>query len=315
MAEALRPFGWQALAVPPELNLAGRRPLIARFRPDILVFQQCRHPLNDAAFSFGLPYVVDTDDADFHLPVPGLPERLDRTVRGAAGVIAGSRYLRDWHAGNCPDAVVIWTGTPISDTPFPDHAAREAEHGRVSSWAQANPLSYAAELEFVIALENGLRARGSRHRLRLYGIDTAEQRQQITQRFSPDSELDLRPTLPYGAFLKSLREVSLGLSPIIAETPFSQGKSFGKILGYLDAGVPVISSDAADHALFFRPETGVVSNDPATWEEAALRLLGSAAARDRMARAAEAQFRERLSMTAAAARVDTCLRGLLAKGA
>ena len=116
------------------------------------------------------------------------------------------------------------------------------------------------------------------------------------------------------AFLASLRDVAVGLSPIVAASPFSQGKSFGKILGYLDAGVPVIASDEADHALFFTAESGVVSNDPAVWEAAVARLLDDGAARAAMAGAARADMQRRLSVAAAAARLDGVLRGLLAGG-
>ena len=81
MAEALAARGWQAACISPLVRQAGRRRIIKSFAPDLLVFQQCRHPLNAAEHAQGIPYVLDTDDADFYLDIPGLKERLDRTSR------------------------------------------------------------------------------------------------------------------------------------------------------------------------------------------------------------------------------------------
>lgn len=311
MAEALGAFGWQAAAVPPILKRGGRRRVVRLFRPDLLVFQQCRHALNDGAQAFGRPYVLDTDDADFYLTVPGLAERLERTSRGARGVIAGSRFLRDWHAGRNPRTGIIWTGTPISDGRRPPHAERAPDGVPVLAWAQAKPLTYTEELAFVLDLARRLQRRGTGFRLRFYGIATEDEARALRDRIPAGIPVELIAPLSYPEFLVSLREVAVGLSPIIASSPFSRGKSFGKILGYLDARVPVITSDEADHALFFTPETGVVSNDPDRWETEAARLLASPAARDAMSAAAFETFTRELSLTAAAAKTDRVLRALL----
>jgi hypothetical protein len=311
IVEALRPFGWVAGAVPGTVNRRGRGRIIRRFRPDLLVFQQCRHPLNDGDVAFGIPYVVDTDDADFHLEIPGLAERLERTVRGARGVIAGGAYIRDHHKRLNSNVTVIWTGTPISKDPWPRHLEREAKGPPVVAWAQARPLDYPRELEFIVKVDARMRSAGSRHRLRLYGIDNEADQQELTHRFSSDALIEFLPTLGYQEFLASLRDVSVGLCPLILDSPFSRGKSFGKILGYLDAGVPVIASDAADHARFFDADSGVISDDIDTWVQAALALLADPAQRDRMAERAHAALHQRLSVEAAAARTDTFLRKLL----
>ena len=118
--------------------------------------------------------------------------------------------------------------------------------------------------------------------------------------------------MPYDRFLCALDDVAVGLSPICPETPFSRGKSFGKVLAYLDRGVPVIASDEADHSLFFTPGTGIIGNDPALWAEAVEGLLGDAAARQAMADAGHAALCARLSTAAAARQVDRLLRGLIA---
>ncbi|MEY8842268.1 hypothetical protein AB9K41_24835, partial [Cribrihabitans sp. XS_ASV171] len=59
--------------------------------------------------------------------------------------------------------------------------------------------------------------------------------------------MELKPFMSYDEFLASLRDVAVGLSPVHPDSDFSKGKSFGKILAYLDAKVPVICSEAVDH--------------------------------------------------------------------
>jgi hypothetical protein len=305
MAEALRPLGWTTLCLPAQLEAVQRRRVLGRFDPDLLVYQTARHALNDDRHAFGHRFVLDLDDADFL--DPAMQPRLDRTAAAAAGVIAGSRFVRDWAAALNPRTAVVWTGTPVSRGPRPPHSARAP----ILAWAQASPVGYPAELDFVVGLHRRLRARGLAHRLRLYGIATPAERAQMIARFDGDSTIETLPPMRYDAFLASLREVAVGLSPIIAASAFSRGKSFGKILGYLDAQVPVIASDEADHALFFTAGSGVVTNDPAVWDDTAAALLTDPARRQRMADAAFAALNDRLSVAAAASQVDRFLRRLL----
>ncbi len=305
IAETLVEVGWNTVVVPKQLTLAQRRRLVARFNPDILVFQQCRHALNDAPYTFGKPYVLDIDDADFVDET--FRARIVRMLRGARGVIAGSRFIADW-CGQYNDTVkVVWTGTPVSVGTRPDHADRPP----VIAWAQRAPLRYPFELEFATTFYHRLKATGREFSLRLYGANSPEERAEIRRHFGTDPNLVVFPRLGYDDFLLSLRGVSIGLSPIITEAEFSKGKSFGKILGYLDAKVPVIVSEEADHALFFTPESGVVSNDLDVWVEQAGQMLDSAELRNQMADNAFRAFEGELTIEAAARKVDQFLRSLV----
>ena len=116
---------------------------------------------------------------------------------------------------------------------------------------------------------------------------------------------------PYKTFLAGLDNVAIGLAPLCPQTPFSRGKSFGKVLAYLDRGVPVVASDAGEHAGFFTPATGVISNDTEVWVAQILRLLDDPAARHQIADAAHARFCRDLSVGAAAAGVDRVLRSVI----
>lgn len=308
VSEELRNFGWTSACLSHVIKAKQRERLIKIFDPDVLVFQQCRHAENDIDRSYGYPVVLDTDDADFHLNnIPGLKERLDRTSRGAAGVMVGSQYLQGWHAKRCSNTEIIWTGSPSMSGPRKPHTHRD----KILAWAQAAPLSYEKELDFVIALDAQLRLSGSDHRLRFYGIATPQQEAELRGMFKTASHVETVPPLTYDDYLTSLQDVAVGLSPVMSQTEFSRGKSFGKVLGYLDAKVPAIVSDEADHAQFFEPETGVVTNDISVWRQSALDLLASPERRTAMSDAAYDAFQQQLSLRAAATKVDRFLRQTL----
>jgi hypothetical protein len=59
VALALRRQGWRTMTIPPQLALSQRRRMVRLFNPDILVFQQCRHPLNDVGHAFAKPFVLE----------------------------------------------------------------------------------------------------------------------------------------------------------------------------------------------------------------------------------------------------------------
>lgn len=295
------------------VKLSGRKRIIRCYRPDLLVFQQCRHSLNDGDLRYGVPYVLDTDDADFYLTIPDLPERLERTSRHAAGIMAGSRFLRDWHSQRNPNTTVIWTGTRVSSVPQPRHPDRQSGNLPILAWAQAKPLDYHEELDLVLRLVAELQKRRTSFTLRLYGVAGPQDAERLKQRVPQAVRLELIPPMTYDDFLASLRDVAVGLSPIISASPFSRGKSFGKILGYLDARVPVIASDEGDHALFFDGRNGVVSNNLDEWAETASRWLRDPEERQQVSDAAFVDFQRRLSLDAAAARTDTFLRSIIGR--
>lgn len=311
MADALSSLGWQTSCVSPLVRADGRRRIIASFAPDLLIFQQSRHPLNAPEHAYGVPYVLDTDDADFYLKTPGLAERLERTSRKAAGVIAGSRFLRDWHAERCSQSAVVWTGSPVSIGERIRHDQRERHAAPILAWAQAKPLAYREELDFVARLVTRVRERQAGFVLRCYGISSPSEADELRSRLPPNVPVQTLPPLPYPDFVRSLNDVAVGLSPVMAQSPFSRGKSFGKILGYLDAQVPIIASDEADHALFFDGKNGIVSNSLDEWSDWTVRLLTSAADRQAMADRAFADFQTRLSLQAAAERTDRFLRRMI----
>lgn len=322
MAEHLRGYGWSALSLPAGLGIAQRRRVLRLFAPDLVVLQKCRHPGDRVEHLAPFAFVLDIDDADFL--DPALSEIMRDVARSARGVIAGSQFLADWARPLNPATEVVWTGSEPTPGPHPPHDARAP----IVTWAQASPMRYRNEFDFVCAVLRAVKAAGADFRFRLYGCTgTAEERAAIAPLEAAGIPVESLAPMEYGRFLHSLRDCAVGLSAISPDSPYSQGKSFGKILGYLDAKVPVICSDAADHAAFFfskptgsdanvappqdTPELGFVTNDEDAWRDAIVALLKDPARRQRISDAAHHAFVHRLSLDAAARRTDRVLRAYL----
>ena len=306
ISDHLNAAGWRSVVVPKHLGLGQRNRLLRLFRPDVVVLQKCRHRLNRIEHFQGQRVVLDIDDADFF--DPALTSVMEAAAGGATGVICGSRFIRDWARQFNRNTEVVWTGTPISHGPWPAHADRR----KIVTWAQSNPLAYPKEFVFITRLLVSARAQVGPFALRLYGWHAPHDHPSLAPFRDAEIELELRGTLPYDDFVMSLREVAVGLSPVMVQSEFSRGKSFGKVLAYLDAKVPVICSDEADHSEFFDAATGIVSNDFSVWKAGLQMLLTDHTRRQAMADAAHAEFCQRLSTRVAAERVDAFLRKSMA---
>jgi hypothetical protein len=274
--------------------------------PDVLLVKGSRHPLNRREYFEDYPYVVDLDDADFYDPAH--TKILTDLARGSSGFIAGSSFIRDWATQFCDNAEVIWTGTRPSAGWHTPHAKREP----ILTWAQSAPVSYGSERAFIAEVLERVLEHIPRLRLRLYGRKPGEDSSALTGLLRPEIDLEWLPLMPYDDFLRSLRETAVGLSPVMIKNKFSRGKSFGKVLGYLDAKVPVICSDEVDHSLFFTPETGIVSNDPDIWADSVVTLLNDPTKRQVLSDAAYEIFLHHLSNKAAVSRTSHYLHHIIA---
>jgi hypothetical protein len=302
----LRGLGWRCIVLSPRLTLAQRIRFLKAAAPDLIVMQGARHALNRPDYYTGVPIVYDLDDADFHLP--HLATATEQAMPQVVAVLAGSQYIADWcDAARARNVHVVWTGAPVSSVSHVPHSRR----GAVVAWAQTRPMTYTREAEWVRCV---VRRLGQRHpglTLRLFDRRPTDDPSFADSFAGAGVAVDWRASQSYGRYLQSLNDVAVGLAPLAHETPFSRGKSFGKILAYLDRRVPVIASDVGEPARFFTPATGIVSNERAVWCDGASRLLLDAGARTRMTERAFGQFRHRLSIDAAARRVDVVLRDVL----
>ena len=308
MATALRPLGWQTLVLPPKLTLAQRHRLLARLSPDVVVMQGARHALNRPRLYPGHTIVFDMDDADFHLPHLSTPVR--RAMGDVAAVTAGSSYVADWCArAGAPETHVVWTGSPVSL----EFRRAQAVRPPVIAWAQTRPMTYTREADFVREVTTRIAACRPGVTLRLFDRRPGDDPGFAASFHAPGLSVEWQSFTGYSDYLAGFGDVALGLAPLCPESPFSRGKSFGKVLAYLDARVPVIASDAGEHRAFFTERTGVVSNDRDHWVSAACHLLSDGERRGEMAGAAFEAYRRQLSISAAARRLDRILGRLIAQ--
>ena len=306
LAQGLRSFGWRTLVLPPSLGLQQRLRLLHGAGADVVVMQGARHALNRPALYPGFPILFDMDDADFHLPHLADPVR--RAMPDVAGVIAGSRYVADWCEKNGAGAAhVVWTGSPVSEGMRPAAAARK----RVIAWAQSRPMTYVHEAALVAQVSRAVAAQCPNVTLRLYDRQPGDDLSFIERFRTPDLTVEWIQAAQYSDYLSSFDDVAIGFAPLSFDTPFSRGKSFGKVLAYLDRAVPVIGSDRGEHGQFFTPETGVITNDTGVMVRETIRLLYAPEARHTMATAAFSAFRQRLSLEAVAERTHQVLSSVV----
>ena len=306
MSRELQRFGWRCLVLSPKLKLWQRQRLLQRAQPDILFMQGSRHALNRPEFYPGQRIIYDMDDADFFLP--HLADAVERAVPQVKGVIAGSRFIADWCRGRGAAAEVVWTGAPVSSRAHVPHDRRPP----VVAWAQTRPMDYRREADLVRRVMARLVRQCPDVRLRLYDWLPGDS-PDFADRFRAEGiPVEWLPRQPFRNYSRSFDDVAIGLAPLCHETPFSRGKSFGKVLAYLDRQVPVIGSDAGEHGAFFQADTGVISNDTDHWVDRAAELLKDAGKRARISQSAYRDYCAKLSLPAAAGRIDRVLRRHLA---
>jgi glycosyltransferase involved in cell wall biosynthesis len=122
-----------------------------------------------------------------------------------------------------------------------------------------------------------------------------------------------RPTINnYLEFLASLDDVAVGLAPLVNTEGFSGGKSFGKVLAYMDREVPIVTHPVVDHPLFFKNgENAYLLESADEWARGIAKLLADPGERQRLATGARVDLERRLSTDEAARRVDAILKAAL----
>ena len=307
IAERLRGYGWRSLTCPKHLNLAARQRVIARFRPNIIVMQTARHPLNRPDLYPNVPCVMDLDDADYIDPVSAAP--LADALERSAGVIAGSRAVAEYCRTKNSRVRVVWTGTPPSNPGPPPQTGRQ----RLITWAASSPVGSAGETAFVRSVLEHLVSKNCQFKFRMYCDDgTPEFQDYIAKLVPPGIVTESLPYLYYPKFLQSLDTVAVGLAPLVNTSGFSGGKSFGKVLAYVDRGIPVVTHPVVDHPLFFRNGVnGFMLETAAEWADAIVQLLDDAELRERLSEAARNDFLRRLTAEASTSLVNEFLKDVL----
>jgi hypothetical protein len=305
LAPELRRRGWRVVLVPQPLSLAQRNRILSKARPDVVLMQQTRHLLNDPKLYPGYQCVLDIDDADYL--DPRHRDRIGSACAAAAGIIAGSTFIAELLRPRTRGPVtVVWTGTPA-------RARRQlvpnSLRAPIVAWAHSAPLTYPTEAKFVHDVMAEVMRR-MRCEFWLFGTREDEAADWFRELRSLGGTCKAIPGLPYADYLAKVAEAAVGLQPVCTENLFSNGKSFGKILAYLDGHVGVVATDAVDHPLFFSSGVNGVleENDVNKWATHIVHLLENPELREKLAFRAWRDFQERLTTSRAAELVDAFLR-------
>jgi glycosyltransferase involved in cell wall biosynthesis len=308
VARALQTNGWQTLWFPAKSSLQDRQAWLSRFRPHMILFQQNRHPLNDPSLYPGFRCVLDVDDAD--IIRPAARDHAIAVARGCHSVIAGSEQLADLFRPYNPRVNVVWTGTYL---PPEAEALPNRDRGAVLAWSQTTPLHYPEEARFVRELLMAVAARFPNPITALF-YDHRDPRFDDFLQPLKQAGIQVRtfPRMRYAAFQATLGRVAIGLHPVVDLDGFSQGKSFGKILTYINAGATCAVSRALDYPKFLRQgENGLMASSLDEWIEACLYLLHHPEDRERMAAQALVDLQQQLTTEVAAAQVSRILAAIV----
>lgn len=304
VAPELERLGWRVVVVPEPLSLSQRRRVLRLERPDVILMQQTRHPLNQPHLYAEYPCVLDADDADYldprHQP------RIAQCASDAAAVVGGSTFVAQCLGLHNPSAHVLWTCTPKPIRPPPEPPERRPP---IVAWAHASPLGYRHEAEFVQRVMTEV-CRLTRCTFWLFGTTESEAQSWFEPLRSAGGTCEAIPPLAYDAYLAKVAESSVGLQPISMHSEFSRGKSFGKLLAYLAGQVAVVASDAVDHPRFFdHGRNGFLAGQAVhDWVDPIVRLIEDHELRGRVARAGWDSFQSRLTTDVFARLLDPILR-------
>lgn len=307
VSDELRALGWRSVVCPKQLDLAARRRIVRHLKPDVILMQTARHELNRPALFPGIPVIVDLDDADYIDPVSAKP--LIQALKDSAGVIAGSQAVARFCRQYSDRVTVVWTGTP----PSPAGGPRQQDRKPIVTWAASSPMGSPNEAAFVREILEQLRDRGAQFTFRIYCDDGSDAYRQFVSGVVPDGvAFETLPYLYYPAFLSSLDAAAVGLAPLIDLDGFSGGKSFGKVLAYIDRNVPVVTHPVVDHPLFFdNGRNGMMLETAEQWADAVEAMLADGDLRERIATSARADLLRRLTARTAAGYVNRFARGLI----
>lgn len=305
----LMKLGYRVTLVPPQLELSQRRRILRLERPDFILMQQTRHPLNVPSLYPDHRCILDVDDAD--ILDPACSAEVIRCASSACGVVAGSRFIAQAFRPYVKRIQIIWTSCYLPPTP---QSQRLPRRENLVSWPTSSVAGCSVEAELVRDVAIKLRERRE-FELRLYGMRGGK----IEREYCQSLQQANIPTQTFGwieypEFVRSLSEVTVAICPLCDSNPFSRGKSFGKVLACMAAPTPMVLSSAVDYPLFFsHGNNGMLVNgtDVGEWVDSVLSLLDSAKKRERICDQAASDYMARLTTAKAARLTDSFLRSLL----
>jgi glycosyltransferase involved in cell wall biosynthesis len=221
----------------------------------------------------GMPYVVDYDDALFHrydrhanpLVRRLLGAKVDRVMRGARAVVAGSDYLAA-RAVAAGARRVEYLPTSIDLARYPEPRFESGDGFTVGWIGSRTTVQYLRPLYGVLA--ELAEAHGVR--VALVGAGRPEHPGFEYRDWSEETEV------------AELRSFDVGIMPL-SDTPWARGKCGYKLIQYMGCGKPVIASPVGANLRIVEPGVnGFLAATAAEWKAALLALLRDRSLRERM---------------------------------
>ena len=226
-------------------------------------------------------------------------DKFERTLAVADGVFAGNAYLQAHAAEHNGSVYLTPTGVDVNR-----YAA--ASHERNPS----DPLT----LVWIGSRSTSRYLKAELTTLEAIGRSIEQIRLVIVADFSLDaSAFEVVPVAwTQAGEVGALTSADIGIAPM-SDDPWTRGKCALKVIQYMAAGLPVISSDAgANREVIVNGETGFLASDESAWIDAVSKLASSPQLRQQMGQAARIRAQEHFDIEKIAAvtisRMDQLMR-------
>lgn len=298
--------GWEGRRrFPPVASLLRRLGgLLTARRYDLIVVQKDLAPWMPPLFEMllersGVPIVYDIDDAVWlrydGAPFSFLRGKIPRLVAASDAVLAGNAYLREYARERGGEAILFPTVVDVDRY----RPAGPAGDRPIVGW-----IGSPATVCFLEMIAGALRAAASAGPFRLLVIGAPG--------FSlPGLDVEAVPWSE-DAEARELARCSAGIMPL-PDTPWAQGKCGLKLLQYLAAGLPVVSSPTGGATdILTDGVDGIIARDGGGWRSGLQRILGDPAVAAGLGRAGRQTVERRFSLAVWAPRMREVLEAVAA---
>jgi glycosyltransferase involved in cell wall biosynthesis len=257
--------------------------------------------------AFGIPYMVDYDDALFHrydlhrLPIVRglLGRKIDAVMKNSALVVAGNQYLAD-RAKSAGAKCIEIVPSVIDLNRYPAVDEQPGKSGRplVIGWIGTPKTS-----RYLCPLKNVFESLQSQFNVRFAAVGTT--RKSLGElpvepwQWSEDTEVD------------SIRHFDIGIMPL-EDSPWERGKCGYKLIQYMACGLPVVASPVGVNTEIVGPGVnGFLAQGERSWRESLAALLSDAESRGQMGRSGRKNVESWYCLQVQAPRLAKLIRELV----
>lgn len=227
---------------------------------------------------FGVPYIVDYDDAIFHNYDQSdnvfieriLGDKIDAVMRNAATVVTGNEYLAE-RAQDAGASSIEIIPTVIDLERYPDEIPRQTGDSLTIGWiGSPSTVGYLEDVtpalrKVCTEYSAQLKLIGSGD-IQLEGVDFE------VQEWSEETEI------------QHLRDIDVGIMPL-EDNPWERGKCGFKLIQYMGCWKPVVASPVGvNDSIVENGVNGYLADDHEAWIDALHKLLDDEDARTEMGR-------------------------------